>query len=71
MRTKTFYPTSTILEKTDQLEYIRSNISFNARRAMSATNLHTDRSRPRSSYTTNFSTQRKKTIENLKIIAGF
>lgn len=38
---------------------------------MSATNLHTDRSRPRSNYTTNLSTQKKKTIENLKMIAGF
>lgn len=64
MKTKSFYPTNNILQKTEQLDYISTNISINARRANSVRNLHSARSRPRSSYTTNFSIQKKISKEN-------
>lgn len=56
MRTKSYYPTHTIVDKADHLEYISGNISTNARRAMSARTLRA--SRPKSSYTTAMSTHR-------------
>lgn len=56
MRTRSFYPTHNIVDKSDHLSYISGNISHNARRAMSAKSLN--QSRPKSSYTTAFSTQR-------------
>lgn len=48
MEVNSFYPTFTIMNKTDALEKVRINISTNARRARSVTNLHT---RPQSSLT--------------------
>ena len=72
LRTKSFYPTNNILDKTDHLEYVSVNISNNARRAMSARNLHS--ARPKSSYTTfsnSRSISRKKSTENFKYLSRF
>lgn len=51
MKTKSHYPTNSILEKTDQLSYIANNISLNAGRAKSVRSLRSSFSRPRSSST--------------------
>jgi hypothetical protein len=59
MKAKSFYPTNNILQKTEELDYIGANISLNARRANSVRNLQSARSRPRSNYTTNFSSHKR------------
>lgn len=65
MKTRSFYPTTNILEYTDHLDYIAGNISFNARRANSMRNLHSAaKSRPKSSYTTNLSSQKRRSKQN-------
>lgn len=59
MKARSFYPTNHIVEETNHLDYIANNISFNARRTQSARNLLSARSRPKTSYSTHFSTVKK------------
>lgn len=70
METKSFYPTTSIIEKTNHLEYISQNMSFNARRAKSVRNLQSATLRPKSSYSTLLSTNRKKSESNFRPISG-